>query len=119
MARSDTFHADGVRRLYEVTRRVSGSTDLAEVLEEIAQGVVEGLGYGVAAISRLEGDTLVMTAVGGPRSCASRWSGGVRRPSLILGGVLDGRPLGHPALPAPRAAALGDGREPVGPRRSR
>ena len=66
MTRSDTFHADGVRRLYEVTRRVISSTDLAEVLEEIAQGVVEGLGYGVAAISRLEGDTLVMTAVAGP-----------------------------------------------------
>ena len=70
MARSDTFHADGVRRLYEVTRRVSGSADLAEVLEEIAQGVVEGLGYGVAAISRLEGDTLVMAAVGGPEDAA-------------------------------------------------
>ncbi len=65
MARFDTFHADGVRRLYEVTRRVSSSADLAEVLEEIAQGVCEGLGYGVAAISRLEGDTLVMAAVGG------------------------------------------------------
>lgn len=65
MARFDTFNADGVRRLYEVTRRVSSSADLAEVLEEIAQGVCEGLGYGVAAISRLEGDTLVMAAVGG------------------------------------------------------
>ena len=65
MARFDTFHADGVRRLYEVTRRVNSSTDLAEVLVEIADGVCEGLGYGVAAISRLEGDTLVMAAVGG------------------------------------------------------
>lgn len=65
MPRFDTFNADGVRRLYEVTRRVSSSADLAEVLEEIAQGVCEGLGYGVAAISRLEGDTLVMAAVGG------------------------------------------------------
>ena len=66
MTRSfDTFRADVVRRLYEVTRRVSSSADLAEVLHEIAQGVVEGLGYGVAAISRLEGDTLVMAAVAG------------------------------------------------------
>lgn len=65
MARFDTFHADGVRRLYEVIRRVNTSADLAEVLEEIATGVCEGLGYGVAAISRLEGDTLVMAAVGG------------------------------------------------------
>lgn len=65
MTSSDTFRGDVVRRLYEVTRRVSSSTDLAEVLEQIAQGVVEGLGYGVAAISRLEGGTLVMTAVAG------------------------------------------------------
>lgn len=65
MTASDTFRGDVVRRLYEVTRRVSSSNDLAEVLEEIAQGVVDGLGYGVAAISRLEGDTLVMTAVAG------------------------------------------------------
>lgn len=65
MTRFDTFNADGVRRLYEVTRRVSSSTDLQQVLEEIAQGVVEGLGFGVAAISQLEGDTLVMAAVGG------------------------------------------------------
>jgi signal transduction histidine kinase len=65
MTRFDTFNADGVRRLYEVTRRVNSSTDLAEVLDEIADGVCEGLGYGVAAISRLEGDTLVMAAVGG------------------------------------------------------
>lgn len=65
MARFDTFNADGVRRLYEITRRVSSSEDLAGVLEEIAQGVCEGLGYGVAAISRLEGDTFVMAAVGG------------------------------------------------------
>ncbi len=65
MTRFDTFNADGVRRLYEIIRRVSSSTDLQEVLEEIAQGVVEGLGFGVAAISQLEGDTFVMAAVGG------------------------------------------------------
>lgn len=65
MARFDTFNADGVRRLYEVTRRVSSSADLDEVLDEIAQGVCQGLGYGVAAISRLEGDVLVMAAVAG------------------------------------------------------
>ncbi|QZY30397.1 ATP-binding protein [Nocardioides coralli] len=65
MPRSETFPAEGVRRLYELTRRVTSSADLAEVLEEIAQGVVDGLGYGVAAISRLEGDVLVMAAVAG------------------------------------------------------
>ena len=66
MTRSfDTFRADVVRRLYEVISRVNSSADLNEVLEEIAQGVVEGLRYGVAAISRLEGDTLVMSTVAG------------------------------------------------------
>ncbi|HYH35624.1 MAG TPA: GAF domain-containing sensor histidine kinase [Nocardioides sp.] len=84
MARSDTFHADGVRRLYEVTRRVIGSTDLAEVLEEIAQGVVEGLGYGVAAIARLQGDTLVMTAVAGPDDVREQIVGRRTPATLIL-----------------------------------
>jgi len=66
MTRSfDTFRADVVRRLYEVISRVNSSADLNEVLQEIAQGVVEGLRYGVAAISRLEGDTLVMSTVAG------------------------------------------------------
>ncbi len=55
-----------LQRLFELVRRVNSSTDTAEVLEEIARGVVEVLGYGVAAIARLEGDTLVMTAVAGP-----------------------------------------------------
>ena len=53
-------------RLAELMRRVNSSTDTADVLEEIAGGVVDVLGYGVAAIARLEGDTLVMTNVVGP-----------------------------------------------------
>ncbi len=66
MEHLDTFNAEGVRRLYDVMRHVSSPGDLPEVLEAVVNGVVEGLGYGVAAISRLEGDTLVMTAVAGP-----------------------------------------------------
>ena len=58
--------AVGVRRLYELMRRVNSSTDLSEVLDEIASGVVEVLGYGIAAIARLEGETFVMTTVAGP-----------------------------------------------------
>ncbi|MEO7351859.1 MAG: diguanylate cyclase, partial [Marmoricola sp.] len=46
--------------------RVNSSTDLSEVLDEIARGVVEVLGYGIAAIARLEHDTFVMTTVAGP-----------------------------------------------------
>jgi len=47
-------------------RRVNSSTDTEVILEEIAHGVVDVLGYGVVAIARLEGDTLVMTHVAGP-----------------------------------------------------
>jgi len=112
MARSDTFHADGVRRLYEVTRRVIGSTDLDEVLEEIAQGVVEGLGYGVAAISRLEGEILVMTAVAGPADVREQILGRRTPASLILEefrmadhwGIL--RFLPHQRLPMQTAESL-------------
>ena len=112
MARSDTFHADGVRRLFEITRRVSGSTDLAGVLEEIAQGVVEGLGYGVAAISRLEGDILVVTAVGGPEELREQLVGRRTPRPLILEefkmadhwGIL--RFLPHERLPSETAESL-------------
>ena len=55
-----------MRRLSELMRRVKSSTDTADVLEEIVHGVVDVLGYGVAAIARLEGDMLVMTNVAGP-----------------------------------------------------
>jgi signal transduction histidine kinase len=58
--------AHAVGRLFELMRRVNSSTDTAELLEEIARGVVEVLGYGVAAIARLDGDTLVMTNCVGP-----------------------------------------------------
>ncbi len=54
------------RRLAELMRRVNSSSDTEVILEEIAHGVVDVLGYGVAAIARLEGDTLVMTSVAGP-----------------------------------------------------
>ena len=61
-----TTSVDGVRRLYDLMRRVNSPHELSEVLQEVANGVVEGLGYGVAAISVLEDETLVMTAVAGP-----------------------------------------------------
>jgi signal transduction histidine kinase len=67
MQLTESPRAEGFRRLYELMRRVNSSTDLSEVLDEIARGVVEVLGYGIAAIARLEGDTFVMTTVAGPR----------------------------------------------------
>jgi signal transduction histidine kinase len=66
MQLTESPRAEGIRRLYELMRRVNSSTDLSEVLDEIARGVVEVLGYGIAAIARLEGDTFVMTTVAGP-----------------------------------------------------
>ncbi len=53
-------------RLAELMRRVNSSTDTEVILEEIAHGVADVLGYGVVAIARLEGDTLVMSHVVGP-----------------------------------------------------
>jgi signal transduction histidine kinase len=66
MQLTESPRAEGIRRLYELMLRVNSSTDLSEVLDEIARGVVEVLGYGIAAIARLEGDTFVMTTVAGP-----------------------------------------------------
>ena len=67
MQLTESPRAEGIRRLYELMRRVNSSTDLSEVLDEIARGVVEVLGYGIAAIARLEGETFVMTTVAGPQ----------------------------------------------------
>ncbi len=65
MQLTESPRAEGIRRLYELMLRVNSSTDLSEVLDEIARGVVEVLGYGIAAIARLEGETFVMTTVAG------------------------------------------------------
>ncbi len=67
MQLTESPRAEGIRRLYELMLRVNSSTDLSEVLDEIARGVVEVLGYGIAAIARLEGETFVMTTVAGPK----------------------------------------------------
>lgn len=65
MQLTESPRAEGIRRLYELMLRVNSSTDLSEVLDEIARGVVEVLGYGIAAIARLEGEVFVMTTVAG------------------------------------------------------
>jgi signal transduction histidine kinase len=84
MTAKDAPRPDGVRRLYELMRRVNSSSDPAEVLEEIAHGVVEVLGFGVAAIARLEGDTLVMTTVAGPEDVRAQIIGRRTPVSAIL-----------------------------------
>jgi signal transduction histidine kinase len=84
MTGKETPRPDGVRKLYELMRRVNSSSDPAEVLEEIARGVVEVLGFGVAAIARLEGDTLVMTTVAGPETVREQIIGRRTPVSAIL-----------------------------------
>jgi signal transduction histidine kinase len=84
MTAKDAPRPDGVRRLYELMRRVNSSSDPAEVLEEIARGVVEVLGFGIAAIARLEGDTLVMTTVAGPEDVREQIIGRRTPVSAIL-----------------------------------
>jgi signal transduction histidine kinase len=84
MTGKDAPRPDGVQRLYELMRRVNSSSDPADVLEEIARGVVEVLGFGVAAIARLEGDTLVMTTVAGPEDVRAQIIGRRTPVSAIL-----------------------------------
>jgi signal transduction histidine kinase len=84
MTAKDTPRPDGVRKPYELMRRVNSSSDPAEVLEEIARGVFEVLGFGVAAIARLEGDTLVMTTVAGPEDVREQIIGRRTPVSAIL-----------------------------------
>jgi GAF domain-containing protein len=84
MTGKDAPRPDGVRKLYELMRRVNSSSDPSDVLEEIARGVVEVLGFGVAAISRLEGDTLVMTTVAGPEDVREQIIGRRTPVSVIL-----------------------------------
>ncbi|WP_158648007.1 sensor histidine kinase [Nocardioides houyundeii] len=71
-------------RLYELMRRVNSSTDTAGVLEEIVAGVTDGLGYGVAAISRIQGDTLVVSTFSGPEHYRAQVLGRRRPVQLIL-----------------------------------
>jgi signal transduction histidine kinase len=66
-------------------RRVNSSSDPAEVLEEIARGVVEVLGFGVAAIARLDGDTMVMTTCAGPEDVRKQIIGRRTPVSVLLG----------------------------------
>jgi signal transduction histidine kinase len=84
MTAKDAPRPDGVRKLYELMLRVNSSSDPAEVLEEIARGVVEVLGFGIAAISRLEGETLVMTTVAGPEDVRAQIIGRRTPVSVIL-----------------------------------
>ena len=107
MSLTQRTRPEGLRRLYELMQRVNSGADLDEVLDEIARGVVEVLGFGVAAISRLEGDTLVMTNVAAPEEARAQIMGKRTPVASVVSefsladewGVL--RFLPHDRLPAP------------------
>lgn len=96
-----------LQKLYELMQRVNAFDDLDEVLDAIALGVTEVLGFGVAAISRIEGDTLVMTSVAAPADVREQLLG--HRTSVAsVGDELDLadqwgvlRFIPHDRLPAP------------------
>lgn len=76
--------ARGSRRVFELMRRVYSSSDTGEILEEIVRGVVDVLGFGVAAIARLEGTMLVMTNVAGPEDARQAILGNATKAIHIL-----------------------------------
>lgn len=55
-----------VRRLGEVSARIYAASDLGETLQAVADGIVEGLGFGVAAVNfrRDDGDYEVVAVAG-------------------------------------------------------
>ena len=85
--------------------RVNSSTDLSEVLDEIARGVVEVLGYGIAAIARLEGETFVMTTVAGPEEVREQIIGRRTPVASIFNEFAAGRRVGRAPLRAARPDA--------------
>ena len=62
----DTVGMDVVRRLGLVTARIYAAVDFAEMMQAVADGIVDGLGFGVAAVNhrQLDGDFLVVAASG-------------------------------------------------------
>src|SRR4051794_6580337 len=54
------------RALHVVTKRVHSSLDLTATLDAVAQGVVEGAGFGVAAVNlaRPDGSFMVVSVAG-------------------------------------------------------
>lgn len=66
---------EGLRRLHALMRRVNSSTDETSVLDEIVSGVVDVLGFGVAVISRVEGDELLVASIAGREDVKAQLTG--------------------------------------------
>ncbi len=62
--------AASLRRLYELARTVNGDLDLNRTLQSVCQGVVDGLGFGVAVLNLVtsEGDLHVVAVAGDERA---------------------------------------------------
>ncbi len=67
--------AEGLRRLHALMRRVNSSADETSVLDEIVSGVVDVLGFGVAVISRVEGDELLTASIAGREDVKAQLTG--------------------------------------------
>lgn len=79
----ESHSAQALQRLSELVRRVNSSTDTTQVLREIASGVHDVLGWGVAAISQLDGDHLQIVAAAGPEDVRSHLLG-LRAPAASI-----------------------------------
>ena len=70
-----------LRRLHELTARISGCPTLAETLQAVVDGVVEVVGFDAAVLNRRmpNGEFEVVAAAGSPQMCAHLL--GIRYPS--------------------------------------
>ncbi len=67
---------DALRRLYDLIGRVTGARSMNEVLQSVVDGVVEGLGFGVAVVNLLHEDgTLEVVAVAGSEEASQELLG--------------------------------------------
>ncbi len=91
------------RALHQITKRVHSSLDLPATLDAVAQGVVDGAGFGVAAVNlvRPDGDFVVVSVAGdaeardtlmGSVGTAEKWAAELAR-SEPIGNLrwIDGR----------------------------
>ena len=70
MQNEPTVRLTAVRRLYEVSARMGAGLSLAETLQAVVDGVVDGLGFGIAVLNlrQPDGKYEVITVAGSPEA---------------------------------------------------